>query len=366
MGDVYKAHHHSLDRIAAIKILHQPDLADRFRNEAYIQSTVKHPNIAVLYEFAMAGSSPCIIMEYVEGEALDAYLTRRSPVNNDEATRILSQIISALQYLHEQHIQHRDIKPQNFRIQQDGTIKMLDFGIAKHKYTPKFTREGFIVGTTEYMAPEQFEQKSDLKSDIWSFGVMAYEMATGYMPFEGRLSKADYTSPRVLVPGISSKMLIIIEKCLRTNPAQRASAAEIKTILNGSSHTVKANRHTKPLKSKPAILLSLSGALLMAVIIAPFYNADSRQEQEIQVVNHSRHPAKPSESRSIMINVPGIPKAILAFPDGTEVAAPYEVRGNNGEQVRFLIKADGYNDKLVELELKMGPRTYDFILEKQQ
>lgn len=373
MGDVYKAYHSSLDRTAAIKILHQPDLADRFKNEAYIQSTVNHPNIARLYEFAIAGSSPCIIMEYVEGESLDAYLARRLPIGNDEAFKVLSQIISALRYLHSQHIQHRDIKPQNFRIQQDGAVKMLDFGIAKHKYTPKFTREGFIIGTTEYMAPEQFEQKSDLKSDMWSFGVMAYEMATGYMPFEAaspsaqraRLSKGNYTSPRVLVPGISSNLLIIIEKCLKTNPVHRASAEEIHLLINGPAHTAKTRSKTELLKVRPTLVMLFFCVILVSIIIASFYRSDTALQQKLDIVEKPRATAGANESRKVMINVPGISRAVLVFPDGTEVAAPYQVSGVNGQQVKFLIRAQGYKDKQVELEMKMGPRTYDFILEKQ-
>ena len=117
MGDVYKAYNQTLNRTAAVKILHQKDMAERFRNEAYIQSSVSHPNIACLYEYLVAGDTPCIIMEYVEGESLDTYLRKKGKLSNDETENILGQIASAIAYLHSKEILHRDIKPQNFKIQ---------------------------------------------------------------------------------------------------------------------------------------------------------------------------------------------------------------------------------------------------------
>jgi serine/threonine-protein kinase len=352
-------------------------MADRFRNEAYIQSSVKHPNIARLYEFTTAGSSPCIIMEYVEGEPLDVYLMRKSRLTDDEAIGILSQIISALQYLHSQHIHHRDIKPQNFRIQPDGTVKMLDFGIAKHRYTPKFTREGFIVGTTEYMAPEQFEQRSEMKSDIWSFGILAYEMATGFMPFEAtspsaqraRLSKGVYTSPKILVPGISPKVFTVIERCLKTNPSQRASAKDLYLLLNGAAPDRRYVSQAASVKRFARPILLVVTSILTLVLIARLYQGPANKEktEETTAVNTAVNNTKflSKGSRKVMINVPGITRATLVFPDGTIVAAPFEIAGHDGQLITFFIKADGYKEKKVQLELKMGPRTYDFILEKQ-
>ncbi|MBK8519500.1 MAG: serine/threonine protein kinase [Chitinophagaceae bacterium] len=158
MGDVYKAFNAVLNRTAAIKILHQKNMGERFKNEAYIQSSVSHPNIARLYEYLVTGDTACIIMEYVEGDSLDVYLHRRGKLSNEETENIVKQIAAALAHLHNRDILHRDIKPQNFKVQPNGTVTMLDFGIAKNKYTPKLTQQGYLVGTTEYMAPEQFQQ----------------------------------------------------------------------------------------------------------------------------------------------------------------------------------------------------------------
>ncbi|MBD0352834.1 MAG: serine/threonine protein kinase, partial [Flavisolibacter sp.] len=241
MGEVYKAYNPKLNRLAAVKILHQKELAERFKNEAYIQSSVCHPNIARLYEFAYFEGSPCIIMEYVEGHSLDAYIRQKGRLSNEEAEGILRQIASALRHLHKQDIIHRDIKPQNFRIQPDGTVKMLDFGIAKNKYTPRLTQLGFVVGTMEYMAPEQFLEQVRIESDIWSLGVLAYEMVTGYLPFEAtnpitlrsKIVKASFTHPRVLVPHISKELCIIIDKSLQVHPENRIPAERMEALLNG-------------------------------------------------------------------------------------------------------------------------------------
>ena len=161
MGDVYKGYNKALQRLAAVKILHQKEMAERFRNEAYIQASVSHPNIACMYEYIVSRGIPCIIMEYVEGENLDSYLHRKGKLTNQEAEVIIRQVASALAYLHKKDIVHRDIKPQNFKIHSNGKVTMLDFGIAKAKYTPKLTQQGFAVGTTEYMAPAQFKHRAD-------------------------------------------------------------------------------------------------------------------------------------------------------------------------------------------------------------
>src|SRR5690606_7077174 len=121
--------------------------------------------------------------EFVEGRSLDEHLRKKGKLNNVESENIIFQVASALKYLHSKEVLHRDIKPQNFRIQADGTVKMLDFGIARRRDSPKLTQQGFVVGTTAYMAPEQFRQQVHKKSDLWSLGVMTYELCTGYIPF---------------------------------------------------------------------------------------------------------------------------------------------------------------------------------------
>ncbi len=373
MGEVFLAWHPGMGRKVAIKVLHQKDQAERFKQEAYIQSSVDHPHIARLFEYTISGNTPCIIMEYVKGEPLDQYLRQKGRIGDEELLSILEQIISALEYLHSKEIIHRDIKPANFRRLPDGQIKMLDFGIAKHKYSPRLTQQGFVVGTTEYMAPEQFDQLVDLRSDIWSFGVMAYELATGYMPFEAtnpftlraRINKASFTNPRVLVPGLEPRIISIIDKCLRVNSAQRPSAKEIRAILKGKnlspSRVVLVKN--KLVSWSPLTLLGIMVIALVVTIALLSSRKDPPIEPDKLNPGNTGKTEQPHQ-RSITINVPGVDKATLVFPDGSRQTAPFTIQGNDGESVRFRIEADGYVQREVTFDLRMGPRSYDFVLEK--
>jgi len=368
MGEVYSAWHPVMRRKAAVKILHKIEHTDRFRQEAYIQSSVDHPYIARLFEFTYAGKTPCIIMEYVEGEPLDSYLRRHGRLDSQELIRILIQITGALAYLHEKEIFHRDIKPSNFKRLPDGQIKMLDFGIAKHKYSPRLTQQGFVVGTTEYMAPEQFEQQADKRADLWSLGVMTYELATGYLPFEGsnpvtlrsRISKGSFSNPRLFVPELPPVILEMIEQCLRINPAQRPAATRLKTMLSGKKEEKPQIKNNKPVNSRVWIAV-VSG--LAIIILLWLLNSPGNDPQPDPPKIPARQPISKPE-RIITINVPGVEHAMLVFPDGTQQYAPFTIKGNDGEAIRFRIVAEGYRDKEVAFDLGMGPYTYDFVLEK--
>ena len=323
MGNVYKAFNPTLNRTAAVKILHEESFAERFKNEAYIQSSINHPNIAMLYEYAKCNKKLCIVMEYVEGETLSDILHRKGKLSNQETENILRQIIDALTYLHKKEIIHRDIKPQNFKLTADGIVKMLDFGIAKHKYSPKLTQLGFVVGTMEYLAPEQFEQKEELKSDIWSLSVMLYELLTGFMPFEtanpvvmrAKIVKGSFTNPKILVPVISDKMATIIDRGLKVNPASRISASEIGRILNNNTLNngeTKINRIPFNFQSKKNMLIvaSIFVALLLIIFLVnrqPVAPAVEEQKQDITTSG--------IEQEKVIINVPGINNAVLITSD---------------------------------------------------
>jgi serine/threonine protein kinase len=284
MGEVYSAWHPVLRRKAAVKILHKIEHTERFRQEAYIQSSVDHPQIARLFEFTYAGKTPCIIMEYVEGEPLDNYLRRQGRLDSQELIPMLVQITGALTYLHEKEIFHRDIKPSNFKRLPDGSVKMLDFGIAKHKYSPRLTQQGFVVGTTEYMAPEQFEQQADLRSDIWSLGVMTYELATGYLPFEAtnpvtlrsRISKGSFSNPALFVPDLNKLIRQVIEQCLRINPAQRPTAARLQALLSGKQEIVNDNQYTISCKRSGRTRCCFRNADHFAGLVTEFFPRGSR------------------------------------------------------------------------------------------
>ncbi|MEO5890829.1 MAG: serine/threonine-protein kinase [Ferruginibacter sp.] len=375
MGEVYKAYNSNLNRLAAVKVLYEAGLADRFKNEAYIQSSINHPNIARLYEFAKCGDKQCIVMEYVEGESLDTLLRRNRKLSSEATEDILRQIVSALVYLHKKDILHRDIKPQNFKIQTDGTVKMLDFGIAKHKYSPKLTLAGFIVGTSEYMSPEQFQQQPELKSDIWALAVMTYELVTGYLPFEAtnpvalqaKIRKGSYIDPKILVPDVSQKLLAVIDKSLRVSPTGRIGATGIESILGKKENTASHKIYTLSPAAKK-LLISGIAAFTVLVILFLFLNnreAEIKTDESVVEKKEEKITVEPAATgNKIIINVPGISNAEAILNDGTHQPLPYSVRGKEGEKFEFTIRADGYKDKEVQVVITPRRMSYEFNLEK--
>ncbi len=239
MGEVYKAAHHSTRQPAAVKVLSRIDQAARFQNEAYVQASVHHPHIAALYTYLSGEPHSCIVMEYVPGPTLETLIFRHRRLPEGFALKVLGQIASAVAHLHERGIVHRDLKACNIKVTADGTAKLLDFGIAKAAYTPRLTREGYVIGTTYSMAPEQFHNQVSAASDCWALGVLLYEMLTGYRPFDGtteteiriKIERGDYMSPDLLLPDLSRQSKRIIRRLLHPNPEKRLTAAEVLALL---------------------------------------------------------------------------------------------------------------------------------------
>jgi eukaryotic-like serine/threonine-protein kinase len=212
MGEVYRARDAKLHRNIAIKILPErvardPERIARFAREAQTLAALNHPNIAHIHGVEESGGVRALVMELVEGEDLAQRLTR-GPIALDEALPIARQIAEALEAAHEHGIIHRDLKPGNIKIREDGTVKVLDFGLAKaltgdhggQESTTEalansptltspamMTEAGMILGTAGYMAPEQARgQAVDKRTDIWAFGCVVYEMLTGRIAFAGQ------------------------------------------------------------------------------------------------------------------------------------------------------------------------------------
>ncbi|HXG87490.1 MAG TPA: protein kinase [Vicinamibacterales bacterium] len=208
MGEVYRARDAKLNRDVAIKVLlpavaNDPDRLARFSREAQVLASLNHPNIAHIHGLEESGGVTALVMELVEGEDLSQRIAR-GPIPIDEALPIARQIAEALEAAHEQGIVHRDLKPANIKVRADGTVKVLDFGLAKavdpagggpavHLLNSPtitspaaMTRLGVILGTAAYMAPEQAKGKPvDRGADLWAFGVVLYEMLSGKPAFEG-------------------------------------------------------------------------------------------------------------------------------------------------------------------------------------
>lgn len=191
MGVVYLARDPILQRNVAIKVLAPHLTSDetvvaRFINEARIAASLQHPNIVTVYEAGQDGDFVFIAMEYVNGQDLASLLRQRGKLHPDEAIAILKSIASALDYAHQKGVIHRDVKPSNVLVSDDGVVKLMDFGIARVIGGERHTKTGVLVGTPEYMAPELWEGKDANKMvDLYALGVMAYEMLVGEVPFTG-------------------------------------------------------------------------------------------------------------------------------------------------------------------------------------
>src|SRR5262250_539121 len=189
MGAVYKGVDLMLEREVAIKALRpelarQPDVVERFRAEAVTLAKLNHPNIATLYSFLRQGDDYFMVMEFVRGETLDSVLQHSVGMQVDRAISLFCQALEGIDHAHKMGIIHRDIKPANMMLTQTGSIKVMDFGIARVLGTARMTRQGNVIGTVEYMSPEQVRgQETDARSDIYSLGILLYEMLTGRVPF---------------------------------------------------------------------------------------------------------------------------------------------------------------------------------------
>ena len=280
MATVYKAHHPELDRFVAIKVL--PDFfaedetyRERFQQEARSVARLKHPNILSVFDFGQADGITYLVLELVEGGTLAQSLG--SPMELEEVVRILQPLASALDHAHSQRILHRDIKPSNVLIQKDGTPVLADFGLARMAGSVRrLTASGTVMGTPEYMAPEQVVGEAiGPASDLYSFAVVAYEMLTGRVPFQGDTPgavllshmKADMPPTRELVGKLSAHVEDALRKGLAKLPGDRyANASQFvaaltpaawpsRTDLSAEDTGLAAQRQDATVGSLPLVLV---------------------------------------------------------------------------------------------------------------
>jgi eukaryotic-like serine/threonine-protein kinase len=246
MGTVYKVQHVISDRIEAMKVILPQltgslELLERFLREIKLQARLSHPNIASLHNALHMDQQIVMIMEYVEGKSLHARL-QEEILNPGESIDIALQTLKALAYAHAQGIVHRDIKPANIMLTVDGTVKLMDFGVARAKdQEAHLTRAGAAVGSLFYMSPEQVQGMSvDQRSDLYSLGVTLYEMTTGVKPITGDTSWAIMNghmheiprAPAAVNPAINGALSLAILKALEKSPAERyRNASEFASVL---------------------------------------------------------------------------------------------------------------------------------------
>ena len=239
MADVYKAVDEVLGRTVAVKVMHaryasDPSFAVRFRQEAQAAANLVSPNIVNMYDWGADGDTYYMVMEYVRGNDLKSIIQQKGALASAKVADIGAQVCSALSVAHGYDIIHRDIKPHNIMVQPDGSVKVMDFGIARAGNTT-MTQTGSVLGTAHYVSPEQAQGKElHATSDLYSLGIVLYEASTGHLPFDADTPVAvalkqvneQPRPPRAVNPNVDPGLEAIIVKAMQKNPAQRYCSAD--------------------------------------------------------------------------------------------------------------------------------------------
>jgi serine/threonine-protein kinase len=374
MGEVYKAVHTHLGRVIAIKVL-SPGLTDgpalqRFYNEAGIQASLKHPSVAEYLGFYEYQGRPCILMEYVDGETLAAVLQRRGALPAAEAVKIQREIAAAIAHFHALGVVHRDLKSGNVKITSSGQVKILDFGIARHQRSERLTHLGAVVGTTEYMAPEQVRgEPAGPATDVWQLGVLFYELLTGRMPFQAgtaheiylRILSGEFTPVRHLQPDVPDAVSQIVSRCLQKDPSRRyPSAAELYQALCFRDEPSAPRLPAKLRNLHPAWGVGAVAVLLFAaaVFIGLRRSSENGGSEVGKDTNISRAveglAASPSEAEAALkvITVDTMDGAAQVLQGEKQVGAtPFRIQARVGDKVNIVLRRDGYEDLPVQFDV---------------
>lgn len=290
MGEVYRAVHRSLGRDYAIKVMDAGGAGEaRFENEARIQASLPHPNIAAMHAYFEHRGRRCLVMEFVPGETLASRLRREGRIAPEDALRILAQVAAAAAFMHARGIVHRDLTPANVRLTPDGRIKVLDFGIATIEHRKGLTAEGHVIGTPAYLSPEQLRTgKATPQSDVWALGVLLFEMIAGEPPFRGtyptdvwrEIEKGRRPDLGDVLPSDDphrTRVETILGRSLAVDPAARfANAGELAAAVAANpthrAHVPRGHRsHTGPTYPRthhalPALTFALAVILILATL----------------------------------------------------------------------------------------------------
>jgi hypothetical protein len=374
MGEVYRAVHRKLGRTVAIKVLSSEELGagfvERFWNEARLHASLHHPNIAELYDFLELHGQPCIVMEYVDGEALSDRIRSCGRLPIAQALPVFKAVTSAAAYVHEEGIVHRDIKAANVRISSRGVAKLLDFGIAKGGSTPHLTKAGSVIGTLTYLAPEQLRGAGATpRSDVWALGVLFYEMVTGRPPFEAqtvgelldKINSATFHRPSSLVSdlppresGVLRRADRIITRCLRREPSERYGSAgellnDLEPLTTGSARAASSG----PLQSVAAApatgtllgvierywAVFVAAAVVVLVLVTSMFLIRPAPPPPPEAQAPGEAPAASLTSHRIDV-AEGVAEVYI---DGVRKGpTPYDYQARSKETIRLELKQDGF------------------------
>ncbi len=288
MGRVYRVFDRKIQEVVALKVLN-PEISfnekavERFRNELRFARKISHRNVVRLFDLGEEGFSHYLTMEYVDGENLKRFIKRSGQLNPAKAVTIALQVCEGLVEAHRLGVVHRDLKPQNIMIDPEGNARILDFGIARFLDTETVTASGVMIGTPEYMSPEQIDLKDvDERSDIYSLGIILFEMLTGKVPFEGETpisialkhKSQPAASPRQLNPQVDAALAGLVLKCLEKDRGRRYQtardlASDLNRILQGLPTTEIKEAKRQPLTSREIkVSFSLRKLLVPALVVA--------------------------------------------------------------------------------------------------
>ncbi|MGE0460386.1 MAG: protein kinase [Vicinamibacterales bacterium] len=337
MGEVYRAHDTKLNRDVALKILPEAFAGDadrlaRFEREAQALAALNHPNIAHVYDTGTSGATSYIVMELVAGDDLSA-LIARGPLPVADALTIAAQVVNALEAAHDAGIVHRDLKPANIKVRPDGTVKVLDFGLAKVQplrtsgsqqladsptvTSPAATMRGMILGTAAYMSPEQARGDAvDRRSDIWAFGAVVYEMLTGRRAFDGKnvtdvLGAVVHLDPdwNALPPDVPPVIRTLLHGCLQKDRARRVADISTARFAIDSAPSLAAPAATRGASRRWSMALAASTVLLALLGLAWLWT-----QLRSEPIGVTRHTVTPAEHQSV-VQAGGVDVALS--PDGS-------------------------------------------------